>query len=173
MRKTFAAVGLTAFFLGVLPAGAQNTRVVTPPGSTTRVTTTPRGDTVITVTVNNKPVAFEATRRPMMMSGRVLVPLRGVIERLGGNVQWDPKNRVVTGAHAAANRQFRIRVGSNEALVNGETMALDSPPRIANATTYVPLRFVSEALGAQVRWDNAKRSVVITAPGGEAAAVNP
>ena len=165
MQKTSIFAALAALCLGALPAGAQTTKVVTPPGSTTRVTTTRSGDQVITVTVNNQPVAFEAARRPMMMSGRVLVPLRGVLERLGGNVQWDPKNRVVTGAHAGANRQFRVRVGSNEALVNGETVALDSPPRIANGTTYVPLRFVSEAMGAKVVWDNARRTVIINAAG--------
>ena len=173
MHKKSVWTAMAAIYLtALLPAAAQTTRVVTPPGSTTKVTRTSGGDTVITVTVNNEPVTFEATRRPMMMSGRVLVPLRGVLERLGGNVQWDPKNRVVTGAHAGANRQFRVRVGSNEALVNGETMNLDSPPRIANGTTYVPLRFVSEALGAKVVWDNARRSVVITAAG-EAAEVTP
>ncbi len=157
-----------------LPTSAQRTKIVTPPGSTTRVTTTPGGDQIITVTVNSKPVQFEESRRPMMLSGRVMVPLRGVFERLGGEVLWEPKGRVVTGSRAESKDQFRLRVGSTQALVNGENVTLDTPPRIAYGTTYVPLRFVSEALGAKVTWDNANRAVVITAPDtGESATVNP
>lgn len=151
-------------------AYAQTTRVVTPPGSTTRVRTTPSGDQVITVTVNNQPVRFAAAP-PMMLSGRVMVPVRGVFERLGGNVLWDPKARVVTGARAKSSDQFRLRVGSREALVNGQTTTLDAPPRIVNGTTYVPLRFVSEALGARVVWDSARRAVVITSDGASAAII--
>jgi hypothetical protein len=136
-----AAAGLGA----VSSAGAQGTtRVVTPPGTTTRVTTTRSGDQIITVTVNEQPVTFEQEQRPMMMGGRVLVPLRGVIEKLGGEVKWEPTTRVITGAHAGQNKQFRLRVGSREALVNGENVTLDAPPRVANGTTYVPLRFVSK-----------------------------
>jgi hypothetical protein len=143
---------------------AQNsTRVVTPPGSTTRVTTTPAGDQVITVTVNNQPVAFEERRVPVMFGGRVLVPLRGVIEKLGGEVKWEPTTRVITGAHAGTEKQFRLRVGSTDALVNGKNETLDAPPRVVNGTTYVPLRFVSETMGARVTWDNTNRTVVITA----------
>lgn len=166
-----AALASLAALAALSPAAlaGQTTRVVTPPGSTTRVRVTPEGDQVITVTVNEEPVQFAQARRPVMMGGRVFVPLRGVIERLGGNVLWDPGDRVVTGAHPATKNQFRIRVGSDEALLNGRKMALDAPPRVVNGTTYVPLRFVSEALGARVRWDNATRAVIITADGAAAA----
>ena len=165
-----AALASLATLVALPPAAvwAQTTRVVTPPGSTTRVRVTPEGDQVITVTVNDEPVTFAETSRPRMVGGRVLVPLRGVIERLGGNVLWEPEDRVVTGAHPATKNQFRIRVGSDEALLNGRKMALDAPPRVVNGTTYVPLRFVSEALGARVRWDNARRAVIITADGAAA-----
>ena len=166
-----AAIAAAAGLGAVSSAGAQGTtRVVTPPGTTTRVTTSRSGDQIITVTVNEQPVTFEQERRPMMMGGRVLVPLRGVIEKLGGEVKWEPTTRVITGAHAGQNKQFRLRVGSREALVNGENVTLDAPPRVANGTTYVPLRFVSETMGAKVRWDDARRAVVITAAEGSTTA---
>ena len=168
MRKQHLGAALAATLVLAAGARAQTTKVITPPGSTTRVRVTPEGDQIITVTVNEKPVEFAQTSRPMMRGGRVFVPLRGVIERLGGSVLWDPGQRVVTGAHPGTKNQFRIRVGSDEALLNGEKMALDAPPRIVSGTTYVPLRFVSEALGAQVRWDNATRAVIITADGAAA-----
>ncbi len=169
LLPVFAAASVLASLALLATAGrTQNTtRVVTPPGSTTRVTTTPAGDQIITVTVNSQPVAFEERRVPIMFGGRVLVPLRGVIEKLGGEVKWESATRVITGAHAATEKQFRLRVGSTDALVNGKNETLDAPPRIVNGTTYVPLRFVSETMGARVTWDNAKRTVVITADDGD------
>ncbi len=162
-----AAAAALANLTCATAARAQNTtRVVTPPGSTTRVTTTRSGDQIITVTVNNQPVAFAERRAPVMFGGRVFVPLRGVIEKLGGEVKWEPATRVITGAHAGTEKQFRLRVGSTDALVNGKNMTLDAPPRVVNGTTYVPLRFVSETMGARVTWDNDRRTVVITADDG-------
>jgi len=137
--------------------------------TTTTVTTAPNGDaTTITVTVNNKPVVFSDQGRPRMFGGRVMVPLRGVVEQLGGNVLYDASSQVITGAHPGTSDQFRLRVGSTQALVDGKTVSLDTPPRVVAGTTYVPLRFVSEALGAQVSWDNPNHTVVITAAGNQA-----
>ena len=171
MQKRFlltaAVAGLSLFSLP-MTAQAQTT-VVTPQDSTTEVTTLGDGSTVITVTVNNEKVAFPESTMPVMIGGRVLVPLRGVVERLGGSIQYDAQSKVITGAQSNLEKQFRLRVGSNEALMNGQNTALDAPPRVMNGTTYVPLRFVSEALGADVRWDNTKRVVTIMADGYTAA----
>ncbi|MHB1043677.1 MAG: copper amine oxidase N-terminal domain-containing protein, partial [Eubacteriales bacterium] len=49
----------------------------------------------------------------------------------------------------------RLQIGSNAAFKNEVQVMLDVPPRIVNDRTLVPLRFVSEALGAQVGWDGA------------------
>lgn len=139
--------------------------------TTTTVTTHPNdegnGPTTITVTVNKEPIRFPENGRPRMLGGRVMVPLRGVIERLGGSVLYDAATQVITGAHPGTSDQFRLRVGSDQALVNGKNVTLDTPPRVIAGTTYVPLRFVSEALGAQVSWDNANHTVVISAAGNE------
>ncbi len=115
----------------------------------------------ITVTINDEPVVFEQTSRPIMLGGRVMVPLRGVTEKLGGTVLYDDATRVITGAHPATGNQFRLRVGSEDALLNGKEMSLDTPPQVINGTTYVPLRFVSEALGAKVHWESQQHSVII------------
>lgn len=167
MRKQCitAAIALSALLIPTGLAHAQSTTVSVPQGSTTEVTNLGDGTTVISVTVNNEPVVFEKTARPLMMGGRVLVPLRGVVERLGGQIQYDEATRVITGAQPNLEKQFRLRVGSNEALVNGKNQMLDSMPRVVSGVTYVPLRFVSEAMGADVRWDNVKRVVTIMADG--------
>ncbi|MBC8140167.1 MAG: hypothetical protein H7Y38_01860 [Armatimonadetes bacterium] len=141
------------------------TTVTAPANGKTEVRTAPNGDTVITVTVDDAPVVFAATSRPRMVGGRVLVPLRGVVEKLGGDIQYDPLTKVISGAQASKSMQFRLRVGSSEALLNGNATSMDSKPLIVNGITYVPLRFVSEAMGAQVVWDAARRTVVIAASG--------
>ena len=136
--------------------------------STTRAQTTTTvvsQGAAITVVVNNEPVGFTANAGPRVVGGRVMVPLRVVTERLGGSVIYDAKSKVITGAHPQTSNQFRLRLGSDEALLNGKQMELDAYPRVYAGTTYVPLRFVSEALGAVVDWNDAKRSVIITVEG--------
>ncbi len=47
-------------------------------------------------------------------------------------------------------------------LVNGVSIHFDSPPYIKNGRTMVPVRFVSEELGARVAWDGGERKVTVT-----------
>ena len=117
----------------------------------------------IRVTVNGEPVEFTRAR-PMMRGGRVMVPVRGVFERLGGTVQWMPEARAVTGSGAGGANPFRMEVNSRRAFVNDTDTRLDAAPRMVDGSVYVPLRFVSEALGGQVTWDNASRTVAIVPP---------
>lgn len=166
---TFAAmIALTAPVWAqgtVVTDDKTQTTVTAPANGKTEVRTAPNGDTVITVTVDDAPVVFEQTAAPRMIGGRVMVPLRGVVEKLGGEIKYESATKVITGAHAASSSQFRLRVGSPEALLNGNPMNLDANPRVIGGVTYVPLRFVSEAMGAQVVWDAARRTVVIAASG--------
>ncbi len=166
--STLLNAALLSVSLLAIPISVQAQTTVVTPGnkdSVTQVTHLEDGSTVISVTVNNEKVAFPNEAMPVMVRGRVLVPLRGVVERLGGTIQYDATSKVITGGQANLEKQFRLRVGSDEALMNGQNMALDAPPRVLNGITYVPLRFISEALGADVRWDNANRVVTIMADG--------
>jgi len=175
MNKLFISGAMIAATIAVTaPVWAQGTvvtddktqtTVTAPANGKTTVRTAPNGDTVITVTVDDAPVAFAPTALPRVVGGRVLVPLRGVVEKLGGDIQYDPLTKVISGAQASKSMQFRLRVGSSDALLNGNATAMDSKPLIVNGVTYVPLRFVSEAMGAQVIWDAARRTVVIAASG--------
>lgn len=83
-------------------------------------------------------------------SGRTYVPLRFVSEALGGFVHWDG------GARAALISTDRgdisMPVNSQVARVDGKDIVLDAPALLTNGRTYVPLRFVSAALGAAVEW---------------------
>jgi hypothetical protein len=113
----------------------------------------------INVQVNGNPVTFTNTQ-PQYISGRVLVPLRGVFEEMGADVQWHPETRSVT---AQQNGQsVALRIGEKWATVDGKTVSLDVPAMIVGDSTMVPIRFISESLGAQVRWYDPTRTVLIS-----------
>lgn len=112
----------------------------------------------IQVIVDGQPVVFD--QPPVTLGGRVLVPLRGVFERLGALVEWDPRTNTVTAVRGST--QVQLRIGSRQAFVDGRAVFLDVPPMIVRGRTLVPLRFVSEAMGARVDWDPVARTVFIT-----------
>jgi hypothetical protein len=112
----------------------------------------------IKVTVNGKLVNFSGTT-PMMAGSRILVPMRGVFEMLGAGVRWDGATRTV---HASSgSTTIALALGKNEATVNGKTVTLDQPAMSVEGRTMVPLRFLSQALGAKVDWLAADRTVAI------------
>ena len=78
---------------------------------------------------------------------------------LGSKVVWSTKNRQVTIAEQ--NREIVLTIGSTSVQVDGETFQLDCPAAIVNDRTFVPPRFVSEALGAAVHWHEADGSINI------------
>ncbi|MBC8064549.1 MAG: hypothetical protein H7Y17_06950 [Chlorobia bacterium] len=112
----------------------------------------------IKVTVNNDPVGFDGAQ-PMTIGNRVFVPLRGVFEQMGAYVDWDAQTQMVT-----ANRQqtkVQLKIGDSSAWVDGRTMMMDAPARLIQGRTMVPLRFLSESLGASVEWIAPTRTVEI------------
>jgi exopolysaccharide biosynthesis protein len=99
----------------------------------------------------------------IMHNDRLFVPLRGVVEELGGNVDWDGDNRRIT--IQSGELKIILTIDSTEALVSGSPVKLDDPPWIKDGRTYIPLRFVSERLGARVDWDNTERKATIVKDG--------
>lgn len=114
----------------------------------------------ITIRVNGQPLYLSPG--PIERSGRVFVPLRGIFERLGATVVYSAGQINATKGGTTVS----LRIGSTQATVNGQPQTLDVAPFIIGATTYVPLRFIAQSLGAQVGWDNATRVVSIVTPGG-------
>ena len=106
-------------------------------------------------------VIMEGDTRPLIENSRVMIPLRSVMEILGGKVLWYPEESQVIGFRGA--RGFDLIIGSSRAyLSDGSVKTLDAPACIVGGRTYVPLRFVSEAMGCGVWWDDEARTVSIT-----------
>jgi|GEM_PF-620680 len=94
---------------------------------------------------------------PVIVSDRVLIPMRTVFEALGAKVEWDPALRQVIATRGGT--LLALTIDSPEAQVNGLPQHLDVPPLIIQGRTMVPLRFAAEALDATVQWAPLTRSV--------------
>lgn len=101
---------------------------------------------------------------PVNISGRVMVPLRVVSESLGANVSWTSNRDPIV--ISKGSDQIKLQVGVNSATLNGQTVALDSPPVNLSGRTMVPLRFIGEGLGAAVNYQASPKAVYITSPTG-------
>jgi hypothetical protein len=88
-----------------------------------------------------------------------MLPIRALIEALGGTVEWDPSLHAIT--LTLGSSVVTMTVGKNTADVGGRTVKLDVPPTITNGRTLVPLRFVAENLGCQVTWDAPTRTATV------------
>lgn len=96
---------------------------------------------------------------PAIKNDFTLVPLRTIFESFGVEVGWDGLNRKVTAMKDSTT--ITLTVGSRNAIKNGFPIQLDVEPIIMNGRTMVPLRFVSEAFGADVKWDGSTRTINI------------
>jgi hypothetical protein len=112
----------------------------------------------VRVFIDGQPVAFDVP--PVIASGRVLVSLRGVFQRLGAIVTWDPGTQTVLAERTDTN--VILRIGDMQARINGQPTLMDIPALLVNGRTMVPLRFVSQALGSPVSWDASSATVQIT-----------
>ena len=102
-------------------------------------------------------VQAELDVKPQIIDGRTLVPLRAIFEKLGAKVDWDETTKTATAGRG--DLTIALTAGSGTALVNGRRVALDVPAQIINGRTMVPVRFVSETLGARVYWLPDSRTV--------------
>jgi uncharacterized protein YkwD len=101
----------------------------------------------IRVVVNN--VTLTTDVAPIIEAGRTLVPVRAVLEALGATVQWRSDGVINITKNS---RQILLRINDRVALINGQQVILDVPARLVTGRTLVPLRFISEAVGATVNW---------------------
>ncbi|TWH77943.1 beta-propeller domain-containing protein [Sedimentibacter saalensis] len=112
----------------------------------------------VTVYVDNEKVDFDVN--PFIEGGRTLVPLRGVFEKLGARVDWNKSIQEVVIKDD--NNEIQMLLNKNKVMVNGEIKDIDVSTMMINSRTFAPLRFISENLGHDVRWDGSTNSVYIT-----------
>ncbi len=114
----------------------------------------------VNVIVNGDAVSFLDAQPYINNDNRTMVPIRFISEQLGANVSWDVTKQTVNIYYN--QNAISIPIGKKSAYVQGHEIALDTNAVIENNRTLVPLRFVSEALGAQVLYNNTASIVRIS-----------
>jgi len=116
------------------------------------------GETAVFVRLNGELMEF-ADQQPVVKENRTLVPFRGLLEKIGAEVQWDEVNRTVRANKDGVGMVFEI--GNKTALVGENKVDMDVPAQVINNRTMIPVRFVSENLGYKVAFDNSVPGVYL------------
>ena len=95
----------------------------------------------------------------MIKNGRTFAPLRFIGEALGAKVFWENGTRTI--AIKDKDNVITMQIGERIGYVNNYAYVLDEAPFIKNDRTFVPLRFIGEALGADVEWIAGERKIVV------------
>jgi hypothetical protein len=130
----------------------------------------PLSHTIIVLQIGSPTLAEDGVSRaldspPVIKNGRTLVPIRAIIEALGGTLGWDAVAKKATVA--LGTKGIALWIGKGGATVNGVSTPIDAAnpnvvPEIINGRTMLPLRFVAENLGATVSWDAGTQTITIT-----------
>ena len=97
---------------------------------------------------------------PVVESGRTLVPIRAIIEAMGGDVKWDGETN--TAVLTLGDDIITLVIGSETAFLNEEKHTLDVEPKIINDRTMLPIRFIAESFKFSVDWDEKTETITIT-----------
>jgi len=97
---------------------------------------------------------------PTILSGRTMVPIRAIIEALGGTVDWSAPDQTLTiGLNKTS---VLLKIGQKGASINGVEQILGNPPFLSSTgRTMLPLRFIIENLGRSVVWDDYSKTITI------------
>lgn len=95
----------------------------------------------------------------LVKNGTILIPLRSMFEQMGATVSYDAGSKTATVSKPGA--QVQVTVGKPEVVINGESRPLDVPPMIYQGNVLVPVRVISEGMGAYVQWVPDQHVVVV------------
>lgn len=129
----------------------------------------------ISIVLDGKLLTF-TTVGPQVINDRTLIPFRAIGEAMGASANWDDSQKKVTmllhdkyvilyiGNNTMTYGNFTTDQEGRLVYSTQNTYQLDAAPAIINSYTMVPLRAVSEGLGADVNWIGEARTAIITSP---------
>ncbi|REE81519.1 copper amine oxidase-like protein [Paenibacillus taihuensis] len=116
-----------------------------------------------------KPIAVELNGEHIALSngvvtlnGQAFIPIRSIFERMGATVGWDANNKIATVRSADNATQIAVDFKLGTTKLNGKQVELSNDPFSTGGTSYLPLRFISESLGAKVDWVQQTNRITIT-----------
>lgn len=124
-------------------------------------TTIAAATTPVDVTIDGQLQSYEQSA--VLINGRAYLPFREIFEDLQAEVAWEQETRTVSAKKG--NASIELAIGKSMMKINGQEIKVDVAPLIVNDCTMVPVRYVAEALGSQVKWANDIRTVQICSQG--------
>ncbi|MFB9326399.1 stalk domain-containing protein [Paenibacillus aurantiacus] len=109
--------------------------------------------------------AVELTNGVVARSNQTFVPLRSIFEKLGATIAWNATEKLVTlkgSSQASEPLTITINYKTGVTTLNGKSVDTGTTPFSLAGTSYLPLRFVSEQLGAKVDWNQQEEKINIT-----------
>jgi len=126
------------------------------------------GNPEMTVNGENREIDPGRDTAPLIVSERTLVPIRAIIEAVGGTVGWDDASRTVTLTYKSD--AIRLVIDSTEAYLNDTASTLDVAPAIISERTMLPIRFIAESFKFTVEWTEETKTFTINVPADESTA---
>lgn len=117
------------------------------------------------VQVNDKLVPFPDAQPYIDQNERTLVPIRFVTEKLGYQVGWEKVGNEVKVQLTSNKHTVTLVSGQKSAWIDGKKIAMDTPAQFEQGRVFVPLRFISEAAGIHVKWDQANLLAILNQDG--------
>ncbi len=121
------------------------------------------GNPNMTVGGETKAIDEQGTA-PVLVDDRTLLPVRAVVEEMGGAVAWDEETQTVVLAYKSDI--ILLEIGNNSAYLNESKQILDVAPALIGDRTMMPIRFIAESFGFDVNWDEATRTVTVSKSAG-------
>ncbi|MFJ7731472.1 stalk domain-containing protein [Lysinibacillus sp. NPDC097231] len=143
---------------GYVASSYLNYSASTPPTPTTPTPVNASASLGVSIYINGEKQSF--SNQAIIENGSTLVPLRGIFESLGANVQWNQSTQTIDASKG--NIKVWLKIGSKNAKVNDNAINLSVPAQVKSGKTLVPLRFISESLGANVQWNQKTQTITIT-----------
>lgn len=113
--------------------------------------------------IGSDPYTLDAQPFIVPTCSRTLVPVRFIAEALGAQVEWleaTGQVRITKGSKVIV-----LTIGSRNVTVDGADNVIDcSPVIMPPGRTFVPVRFISEILGALVKYNEENQQIQITIP---------
>ncbi|HRU74322.1 MAG TPA: stalk domain-containing protein [Caldisericia bacterium] len=112
--------------------------------------------------INENYIYFEGVKKEIdtsifIYNGRTMVPVRFIAENFGFEVTWKDGEVILEND----KNKIKLYIGKNEIFVNGNNIMIDSSPILKDGRTFLPIRYISEALNLIVSWNEQKKEVTI------------